>query len=109
MTGRRLGIGLGRELGNEASGCGDGLSSEAFDACPRNGGSGRPGLPGGARRGPLGQAEPDEGYPALDDQEVGGHLTKPPVVVGPLPQVGVGRPGYPNEESVPLRSRPADE
>jgi hypothetical protein len=109
MAGSCLGVGLGRELGNEASGRGVGLSGEAFDARPCDRGRGRTGLPRGARRSPLRQAEADEGHPALDDEEVGRHLTKPPVVVRPLAEVGVGRPGYPNEECVPLRSCPRDE
>src|SRR5438093_10807852 len=43
---RRLRVGLGRELGDEAGRRGYGLASQAFYACPRDRRSGRAGLSG---------------------------------------------------------------
>jgi len=109
VAGRRLGIRLSRELGKKPSGRRQGLAGKAVQAYSCDAGGGRPRLPGGARRGALRQAQPDQGNPSLHDEQVCRHLTEPPVVVRPVGEVGVRRPGHPTKESVPLGGRAVDE
>ena len=92
-----LRIGLGGELGNETSARRHGLFGQILYARPRDRGSSRARLSGGAGLGSSRQAQANEGYTPLDDQKVSRHLTEPPVVVRPPGEVGLGRLGDPGE------------
>src|SRR6185503_11400624 len=85
----------------------DGFSGEALYPGPRDPGYGRARLPGGPGLGACRQAQSDGRHAAFDDQEVSCHLTKPPVVVRALGEVGVRRAGDPGEEAVALPGGPA--
>jgi len=108
MPGSRGRVRLGWKLGNEASGRGDRLLNESLEARARNSGGRRARLASRPRRGAQGEAKPDERHAPLHDQEMCRHLTEPPIVVRPGDKVGVGCPGDPNEEAIPLGGRTAD-
>src|SRR5438046_6999045 len=73
---------LGGELGDQPACRGGGLLGEAGDPGPGHRGGPRAGLAGRTGKGALREAQSDQEPAALDDQEVGRHLTEPPVVVG---------------------------
>src|SRR5437870_8062834 len=89
MPRRTFGVRLGRELGEEPRGGRRGLVGQGGDAGPRDCGGRRARLAGRTGGGSLRKAEPYERDAALDDEEVGRHLTEPPVVIRPPGEVAV--------------------
>src|SRR5712691_1748957 len=83
MPRRAFGVRLARELGEEPRGGRRGLVGQAGDPGPRDCGGRWARLAGRTGRGSPREAEPYERDATLHDEEVGRHLTEPPVVIRP--------------------------
>ena len=104
MAGGAREIGLRWEVGPELRHRVGGLLRQAPDPVPRHGRGRRTGLAGRSGRLAFRQSEDDAGDASVDEQEVDGYLTKPPVVVRAGEEVGVTRPSDAREESLTTES-----